>query len=391
MNQLVYKKYFKKDHWGDFGLKVCKKLRKESVTVTCLPAGGKRYFLRHIIEYYKTITKDDQTIIISFEILPSQNKIFHLSSTINKQINYHLNFPKYLEDLSCEETLKEIVKRNNKLLIIINRFERLSPSPETMIFLESLRIIDPFKLRFFLGCDIGCITEPETYRPAGILTSANIEIIPPFNIKMTERSFEINNKIYEWKVPTYWSKQIYTLSGGNPGLVKYIIKFIHENKPSTLTTKLLTTDPAINFKLKNIFEKLKKCGLIKGNNLDLTKADLLEKLGVINKNKKLRIKLLEPFLIKEQKEIKFPTLNKILSTQELQLFQLLNSNPEKIISLHEISKALWGRHEAKKYSLWAIYKVISTLSKKLNKSGMKIKNYRGRGYALIKKKLNSVD
>jgi len=73
-----------------------------------------------------------------------------------------------------------------------------------------------------------------------------------------------------------------------------------------------------------------------------------------------------------------------LSAQELKLFQLFESDPEKIFSLDEMSNHIWEDQVVTKYSPWAIYKLISNLNNKLPPLGLRIENYRGRGYQLIK-------
>ena len=385
MKQLNYRKFYKIDHWGSFGKDVAMKLRSESALITTIPAGGKRFFLKHIKEYYSLITKDEDTIIISFEILPKQLEVTQISIKIIELINYKLKFPRYLQDLSCESTLKELINQNKKILIIINRFERLKDREDVQTFIESLRIIDQFKIRFLIGCDISALTNPELYKSSGVLFSSNMKVIPTFTRKQIEISQKIHEGIHGWKIPKKFQNEIYSLSGGNPGLVKYIIKHIYENKVKRLRTENLLEDPSINLKITNIYNKLNECELIKDNKLNLQKEKVLKKLRILDENNEIRIKLLETLLTTSRKLIPNGKLQKIMSKQELELFNVFDSHFDEILNLDQIASLLWEDKVNEKFSLWSIYKVISNLNTKLDKYGLKIKNYRGRGYALTNK------
>lgn len=380
----MHKYFFPGKRWEAFTNNLCNKLKSETALITGLPQIGLTTYLKHIEETYKSITKDEKTIIISIEILPSQTKIFHISAKILKSLNYKLSFPKYLHDLNCESSLYEILKRGRKILIIINRFQELRKSSESMMFLQSLRSINSLKIRFLLSCDISCLTDPNSYKSAGILASANILTLPTHTPKEVEQSIRNYRQLYNWIVPIRLAHEIYILSGGVCGLVKYISKFIHENKPRTIEIKKLLDDPAIRYKLEQIIEKLEKNGLVKNSLLDLTKKDILKRVGILDQENKLRIQLLRPLLQSRKKKTKTPNLDKLLSLQEKRLFQLFDSRPEEILSLDEISTRIWGEQALSKYSLWAIYKIISSLKKKIKPLGFDIKNYRGRGYQLVK-------
>lgn len=378
----MYQLFFPGKRWKAFVGDLCNKLKTESVLITGLPQVGLTSFFKFLEETYTKRTKDEKTIIISFEILPGQTKVFHLSSKILELLNYKLGFPKYLQDLNCEGSLCEILKRDKKILILINRFQELRNSPQSMLFLRTLRSINLIKIRFLIGCDISCLTQPDSYKAAGILTTANKMVLPTLDLEEIKRSVKSYKQLYNWNVPQKFCEQILNLSGGICGLVKYIGKNILENNNQLLKVEQLLQDPAIKYKVTEICEALEKNELIKDDKLDLTKSQILKNLGVIDKNKKLRIKLLEQYLKKGYKKSESKDLNKILSAQEVKIFQLFTSHPDTILSLDEISEQLWGGNTSLKYSLWSIYRVISNLNRKLKKVGLKIKNYRGRGYSL---------
>ena len=379
----MYKNFFPGKRWDDLTKNLCKKLRSETALLTGLPQIGLTSYLKYVEETYENITKDEESIVIFFEIMPGQTKIFHISSKILKLLNYKLAFPKYLQDLSCEESFYEINKRGKGILIILNRFQELKKSPEAMIFLRTLRSVNLVKIRYLLGSDISSLTQPTSFKTAGILASANLYSLPTLNLNEVRDSIRNYKKMFDWSIPLKFSEQVLYLSGGICGLVKYISKSIHDNDKELLGVSRLLQDPAINYKTTEIFESLKKNDLLDRHALDLSKADILHKLGVIDENKKLRIKLLEP-LLKKPEDLELQDLNKLLSAQELKLFQLFESDPEKIFSLDEMSNHIWEDQVVTKYSPWAIYKLISNLNNKLPPLGLRIENYRGRGYQLIK-------
>lgn len=384
MGRHFYKNFFPGRVWEKFAKKVNQDLKRESVLLTALPDVGITFFIKYIEETQTTLTKNSKCLIIFFDVIPEQTKISHIASKISEIINFKLNFPKYLEDIGCQETLNELIKRNYEVIIIINRFERLKNNPETLAFLNSLRGINPVKIRFLISCGIDCLTEQQKFTPSGMLTSANVKILPCFDLDSTSKLLLTYKKVYKWRVPRQFARQIYSLSGGYAGFIKYISKFLHENKPKAQISNKLIEDPALNFKIQNLIQILENNGLLQKTQLNLSKAPLLQKLGVIDKKNTLRIKLLKPFLRKKEQILNKRDLYKLLSPQELSLFELFQKNFKKIVLLDEISEHLWKDKAYKKYSLWSIYKIVENIRKKVKPFGFYIENYRDRGYALTK-------
>lgn len=363
---------------------ISNRLKSETYLITGLPQIGLTSFLNYVEEEYAKITQDKKTIIISFEILPKSTSVFNISSKILGLMKYKLSSPKYLEELSCREAILEVIKRGRKILFLISRFQYLRNSPETMIFLQTLRATNSIKIRFFLSCDITCLTKPGLYKPAGILSSTNIHIFPPLTLSEIQASLKSYKKLYNWNIPNEFSEKIHKLSGGICGLTKYISKYIHDHKPKKLTIEDLLKDSAINYKVTEIHEKLKENELIKDNKFDLTKSRLLQELGVLDTKDNPKIKLLEYVMSDKEPDSTQVELKKLLSVQEFTLFNYLMENLERVVSLDDLSNTLWKQDGITKYSLWALYKTISNLNKKIKTFGFNIKNYRGRGYQLIK-------
>jgi hypothetical protein len=381
-----YQKYFKINHWGTIPKEIITKLKRESVVITCLPGGGKRYLLKHMRSYYTDFTNDHKTIIPYIEIIPQRTTISHILPHLLQEIKFSTGYPKYLEDLTCEEAVRELILRGKKIVIMINHLERLLETPESIAFLDSFKTIDQFNIRYVFGCDISCVLNPELYRQAPSITSSNIICIPPFDLNGVKRVIKVNRILYKLDCSLSWSNKIYELSGGNPGLIKYLIKYISEEKPKILKLNKLIKNPGLRVKLINIVDTLSKYKLIDSRNSIMpSKTNILMDLGMLNSRGNLKIKLLNPFLMKPQAKVD-TNLKKLLSAQELSLFRIFEKSQEKIIDLDKISKSLWGKDAEAKYSLWAIYKTISNMNKKLKTVGKKIENFRGRGYALVNKR-----
>ena len=385
MHKHLFQQFFKGEIWEQFGKKVCTQLKNESVLITSIPEGGQRFFLKFIEEIYPEVTKDFETVFIAFEIIPQQVSIENISSKIATLLK--LKIPSLSRYSTCEEILNEAFQLNKRIIIIINRFERLKNYPETMTFLESLRSLNQLSFRFLLSCDISCLLEPEKYNAAGILTSGNIYILPQSNIESIQDMIKTYKHFYNWEVEasSNFAEELFGITGGFPGFIKYVLKYYCNKKPSVLKIEDIVQDSGIKFKIQNLLFKLEENHLVYNSKLNEDKSDILIKLGLLDKDKKITIKLLEYFL-KDEKRNEISDIEKKLSQQEFQLYTYFKSHEDKIVTLDEIAPLLWGPYANKKYSLWSIYKVVSNLNKKLHEFNISVKSYRGRGYSLSEKK-----
>ncbi len=378
----MYEQIFIGKRWNKFLKEICTELKKESVLITGIPYSGLTSFLKYVESSYKSVTNDKKTIIISVKTLSEKINLNDLQKLIKRKINYKLEFPKYLKNLNCEEIFNELITRNNSILITIDRFQHLSNSEKMLLFLNNLRSINPIKIRFFLSCNITCITKPSKYKCASTLISANQYVLPTFNKKEIAMSITKYKKLFNWNVDKKYANKIFKLTGGIIGLVKYVIKYTHLNKDSDLSENIVIKYPILNFKLKEIYQKLLENKLIIKNKFNTQETTILRKIKIFDDNNNLRIPLLKPFL-ENQTNKRSLNFHKLLTKQEYYLYQLFISKPNQIISLDEISEKLWGKEEYSKYSTWAIYKTLSNLKKKLKKSDLEIKNYKSRGYSLV--------
>ena len=382
----MFNDIFPGTRWDKFIKQICSKLQFESVLITGLPQVGLTSFLRNIEQRYDEIIKNDKTNIIYFEIFSNRIQPSHLDKKIAELVRYKLKFPRYLDNLNTEEIMYEITQRGERLLIITNRFQYLRSHHSSLEYLKMLRAIDPFKIRFLLGSDISFLTNVDSFAPAGVLASANAFVLPTLTHEETSETFKRYKKLYNWKVPISFSKEIYELSGGVCGLVKYISKYVHDNNCKKISENELLGNQAIFFKLKDIYDTLEDNFLIDNYSLHEAHNDILQEIGVIDSKHSLRIGLLKNLLTSPGKK-QDKSIYRILSVQELKIFEFLNERPDHIFSLDELSEYMWGEHVTKKYSLWALYKVISNLNKKIKKYGYRIENFKGRGYSLTKRAL----
>ena len=108
--------------------------------------------------------------------------------------------------------------------------------------------------------------------------------------------------------------------------------------------------------------------------------DNLARLGLINHNGLLKSTLLRHYFANYQTEalkIIFPDLTPI----ELKILTYIIENKEKNTSLDKIADILLIGDD--KYSLWALYKLISRIKPKV-KNSFRIINTRGKGYRIEK-------
>lgn len=382
---MLYKSLFPGKKWDNLLKKTCKLLQKEPVLITGLPFIGLTTFMRYIEKGYKNHTNEKKIVLISLNAVTEHEDTENIERKILGKINYELNYPRFLKNLNCEETIIELINRNYNLIIMIDRFQNLRKNKDTLDFLQSIRSLNLYKIRYLVNCDISCLITPKQYINTGTLISANQIIIPTFTKKEVREALINYKKLFDWDIDIKKSDLVYKYSGGVIGLIKYIAKYIALNPKKEINMTNLMNYQIINFKVKGIFEKLREYNLIKNDGFNMKRSSLLIQLGVLHKNCKLKIHLLKSILEnnirKSKPQIKL--YEKALSTQEYNVFILFQKKKDEIVGLDEISQVLWKEKEREKYSLWSIYKVVSNLNRKIKKIGYRIKNYRGRGYGLI--------
>ncbi|MCA9371532.1 helix-turn-helix domain-containing protein [Candidatus Woesebacteria bacterium] len=173
-------------------------------------------------------------------------------------------------------------------------------------------------------------------------------------------------------------EEIFTLSGGNAGIMKAlyllarkknldqwktdenltarvdgIINELDKNELSMLYKKVFTS----NYKEEDQLENLIRYGYIKGNSI------------------------FSP-LVKEYLKFHYDQAVPELSTLQRKVFQALKKVSPEVVTRDEIAKLMWGKKWQQEYSDWAIDRLIYTMRGKLKKSGSKaiLKTKRNKGY-----------
>lgn len=365
--------------WDKISEKIAIIAEKECVNVISLPSGGRGFILSLVEANYQKHTKDKDTISISLDIWHGEITQKILSEKIRNLLND--KFQGKSKSSELESVIREILESKKRILIILDHFERLKGYPQTMSLLEAIREMDHLNIRLILGSDVSTAINTEDYKTSGLLTKLNRIFIPSLNENETNDLINILQDHFGWKVPKEFYKDIYSLSGGNPGLIKYILKHIYTT--NNISLNKLLADEEIRYKLERIQKSLSLKSSIELNNPKNTILSVLIETRACNKNKQLKSSLLQEYI--KQNDISDASVPESkLSAQEFKLLELFKSKPKQIITLDEIAKALWGEHAERRYSQWAIYKQISKLNNKLKATGQKIVNIKTRGYRLEK-------
>lgn len=364
---------YKKNNWIKFNTKNLSLLNKQSVTITGLPFSGITSYHRYILS--KLMKKKEKPIIIDISFL---DKVDILKKIIF-QLESEINSIKQVDDI--RETIKTELDSGKEFIFCIDRIQNIRNSKENQQFLQSIRALNPVRVKFFSTCNLSVLTNPKDYLLLGSVISENIIPTKVNNLEDTISLIKSFSSQYQWKIHNKYFKKIHQLTGGLVGLVKSVCNYIDDEKSLERNLNTIRKYPNIDFKISEIKQVLKSNELTKDNKLDFNKLDILRELGLINHRKQYRIKLLD--FSKSSGPIDRDILQKKLTLQENQLFSHFKNNQNEITSPEDIGEILWKDKANDKYSLWAIYKVIANLRKKLKPFNYKIENHHGRGYSLV--------
>lgn len=203
----------------------------------------------------------------------------------------------------------------------------------------------------------------------------------PFVRKDAFGVIERNLRRYQLTASAAQKEAIFYLSGGHPGLIKFICQLL----PRIETVALLDNEDIV-LQCGRILEGLTPIEIAK---LKIGEKDeLLISLGVqrekgdsyvpfsslIQKYLETNTTVVNPFCFdKENEEIYFwgKPIKAELTQKEFLLLKLLIVSPKKVFRREEIMEKVWGEEEFP--SDWAFDKLISRLRKKLNDNPGKVK------------------
>lgn len=221
----------------------------------------------------------------------------------------------------------------------------------------------------------------------------------PFEGVDAGRSISRNLRRFGFTAGRLEREKILTLSGGHPGLIKFITQNLGElNKFSVQKwLELLLKNDDIQFQCERILSSLtavERAKLKVGE-----KEDLLRNLGlqverkgeslpfspIVGKYLSLHSKFVPAFYLSEEGEVYFwgRPINKSLTEREIKLLAFLILSPEKVFGREEIIKAVWG--EEVYPTDWAFDQMTSRLRRKLNDGSNQVrylKTVRGAGIIL---------
>lgn len=326
-----------------------------SFSIVSMPGLGISMFLRYLatLSFVKIIHLDCNELS-----QPTKKTMFKL---LEKQLGG-----------KSDLMLDKLVRREKRVVIIFNRFDRLNKEFDYNFFanLRSLRDIDKEKIVMIFA-----ISNPLTEKFPKAVSGGNLNMfsktyfLKPFTTSDLDKLVNLNAPNLR-KHPQY--KSLLILSGGHYQLLQLLLK---------------DDQQAVNLQLKELYEYLNFSQrkqlqrLAFGKSLNSLSLDtMLLDLGYISRqtshDRKVFVSPLLEGYIKANSRLKLPV-------KESKLFKFLKSNLNKVVTKDEIFNTLWEDEEA---SDWTLNALIYRLRKNptFKASGYLIESYKKIGYTLIK-------
>jgi DNA-binding response OmpR family regulator len=291
-------------------------------------------------------------------------------------------------------------KRNIKITIVLDNVN--FDSIEFLKYLISLRTVNFGKLNFlFIFGMHEFYHRNSNYEEFGVITD-KIYQIPAYTKNHTEKIVKSTLKTY---TPTL-ATEIYKFSGGIAGLVSSCVKALNKEditsaKDFLKITKLKEMQASINSLWQRYTpeeQMILLTGVSESNINQFPKETrYLTEHGLISDETKSSRGSWISFIQQEQQttpRLKVQNnqiyngninISQQFSSSELAVLKAIISNQNRITSKEEIAKLLWPGQIHKKYSDWAIDKVIYRTRKKLEEikiSGEILQTIRDKGYVI---------
>ena len=343
MNQ-AYFETLPKDYFGNLYQKVSNSLTKgENVCISIIPGFGEKTIFNFLNCNFK------------------RDKLFNKINVYDPGLENDsiINFYKNLESGRASE---------NKLLII-RFFEQIEDKNNILEKLDGLRRKNPKLLTFLAISNQEAYLYPSTHQAITTVFFSDLIYFQPFDLVQTEKMIKSLKTYYGWNIDTTQYRNIYSLSGGIPRIIKYLTKEFYESRIPLSNKDKLILIPQISFQLK-LMTKI----LISHNEKQLFLLDLTDE------GNKIRSSLLKHYIKNYRSEI-ISNLYPQLGALETKILSFFSENEGKIITLDNLATLMKMTDD--NFSLWAIYKLISRLKPKI-KNNYKINNIKGRGYILQK-------
>ncbi len=352
---------FPKNHFGESFEKVLDNaIKGESVAIYGMCGIGMQYAFQFIEKILREEYNFKYIIKIKGGMLGSNPLI-----SIEKRIKEEFKIK------SVESFIRSM--SDQKIFILIDGLEKYTIEQKVHLldYLDTLRKVSPGIVVNIVGLDMLMVTQEKDLLRKHSATFSSIYRLDLFDLEGTRRIIQANNKVYEWNIAQDNIPKIYNLSGGNPRLIKYISKTVFEYGSDLLNDveRIIKTE-LLSYKLETFVNIIFK--------LDL---EDLKFLGIIDTDNNL----FSPILDVAVSNYQIPNVDLIgknLSKREGQIVSLLYFNKNRVVKREKIDYILQLNDQ--NYSLWASYKALNRLRKKLNKN-FELKTIRDVGYSLIMK------
>lgn len=335
------------------------------------------------LDLHSLFALDENSIIVQFAIELLNNltlkKIISESEYKNFiaifQANLHLQL-----HLNTLNTIISLLPENT--FLILDHFEKVFNNIEkinTDLF-KYIRDINKGKIQYIFAIgDINTLFLLNQ-KNFGSLTDLVSQKIIFLSISSKGDESKIANLINKGYAP----KEIERVSGNFNAYTKVLNSFgtLETSKPLSRELKIVSQ------RLLNslAFEQIEILKMIaKKEKIDTTNNNvkILLQLGVIDKNFKIRLPILEIYLMEDIEKNGYTNDQSLTKNEDL-IYSLLLKNKNEIVSKEEIAKTIWGNSVQNKYSDWAIDQTLKRLRVKLKKINpdIRIETKRGRGLVL---------
>lgn len=203
------------------------------------------------------------------------------------------------------------------------------------------------------------LKEPWKYFDSTLMYETTI-VTTPIPRNMREQFLTVRQQLDHGLLTNKQKLRIAQLSGGHPGLLKYLSRIAYQKLP--LDYEFVVSEPTV----RNILIKLK-------DELEHLPPEILKRVGLLTKRGEISIPLLDTFISE-----KLVSLEQKLTMPQQELLNYMLQNPSSVLSLDQIHKILNPHSD---FSLWATYKQIKKFASAIQ-SQYSIRNIKGKGYTL---------
>lgn len=366
-----------------------------STTFISPPKTGKTSNIKYILRNPEKITPTKKEYFSNIAIIPITLNA-HIQDN-KKQIvegfNSVLNKTKLPNDVTwntLEEKLQVLLDNYLKIVFLIDNAELLyQDATETTAHLTTLIRTYPSNTPLIFLTAEEPPSKKDIKKAIGDLTpffTSNLIYNPLLTPKQSTNLIKLRATEANIKLNTSEINKIIKLSGNHIGVIRIILRFYAKTNQIPTTQEILKNIEILDLYLRtwNSFnietqehidkdpnftnDYIHKCQLKKNNKTWFNKTF---NIFIKNRNKYL-----------DNQEIQTP--EKILTWQELTVFNLLKDNKGKPVNREQIAKEIWKDEWLDKYSEWMIEKIISNIRKKLgHRQDISIKTIRKKGYSLL--------